>query len=202
MPRSLRSVSTSRAKMWNFLLPDSGVEQPCSGNIGDDTACSPSRSRSAEKKSKKLLRRYVFQAKGAAQQIEIEHAKWVWEVLVNGVVHQRRAHSYWDNHHNVAFMATTSTAGELVEIELDMQWDSRKTEWRYDLRVNGTDIPVAWTRTRGDEVQVDPPEVLDMDDVLLDNASGLRVAAAIAEQVQDLDCVALPATRKHHCVGC
>mmetsp|Transcript_36623 Transcript_36623/g.67126 ORF Transcript_36623/g.67126 Transcript_36623/m.67126 type:complete len:196 (+) Transcript_36623:36-623(+) len=192
MPRSLRSVGTSHAKMWNFLLPDSGVRRPHSENIGEDMACKTSRSRSAEKNNKKLLRRYVFQAKGAAQQIEIEHAKWVWQVLVNGVVHHQRSHSYWDNHHNVAFMATTSCGGEPVEIEVDMQWDSRKTEWRYDLRVNGTAIPVAWTRTRGDEGQVDPPEVLNYDDALSDKTFGLRDAAAFAEQVQDLDCVELP----------
>mmetsp|Transcript_44639 Transcript_44639/g.105878 ORF Transcript_44639/g.105878 Transcript_44639/m.105878 type:complete len:259 (-) Transcript_44639:189-965(-) len=160
---------------------------------GDTKSSHLSRSRSAAK-NKKLLRRYIFRAKGEEQQIEIEHAKWVWQVLVNGVVHHQQSHSYWENHHSASFMATT-TRGDHVDIEVDMQWDARKTEWRYNLLVNRKYIPVSWTRTCGDALAA-CPEVIDSS-AALEGKSELRAIAACGESVQDLDSIERPAPNAH-----
>jgi hypothetical protein len=104
------------------------------------------------------VRRFRFYAMGKLHEVEIGHQDWVWQIVHNGVLLDRRTHGVWENNCNCTFQVDVPDSPKL-DVEVMMSWDVKKVLWYYTLLVNHINIPACWTKPRG-EIGVPVPEVV------------------------------------------
>jgi hypothetical protein len=98
------------------------------------------------------VRRFRFTARGEPHTVAIAHRDWVWQIVHNGSVLDRRSHTIWENHASCTF-SVDATTGEKLDVEVIMSWDGLKMIWMYSLSANHLSVPACWTKVRGDTGQ-------------------------------------------------
>lgn len=104
------------------------------------------------------VRKFHFTARGDLHEVEIAHQDWVWQIIHNGCLLDRRSHSVWENSGNCRFQVDVAGSAKL-DVEVLMSWDTIKMLWLYTLLVNHMAVPPYWTKVRG-ELSVQIPEVV------------------------------------------
>lgn len=111
-----------------------------------------------------LIRAYHFTAQGKPFQVEITHRQGIWQLFLDGVPMKRlvqecsvvnilKYHEY-----RVSFPVELPDNIEEVQATATMTWEP--FAWRYELHVNGTQVPACWTPRHGD-LDIEPPEVTE-----------------------------------------
>jgi len=155
---------------WELLVNGFIVEQYTAGKRGtQDDSLRDLRSRpdgsytiatsfSADGMPLNIVRKFRFTARGELHEVEVAHADWVWQIIQNGRLLDRRQHSVWENTGSCHFQIDV-TGGEQLEAEVLMSWDMTKMIWFYSLLVNRLSITPYWTKFRGEMPEVSIPEV-------------------------------------------
>lgn len=95
------------------------------------------------------VRKFHFLAKGQLHEIEIAHMDWVWQILHNGSIIDRRTHAMTEDSCNCRFQIDVDASTKL-EAEVCMSWDNVKTIWYYTLLVEHMNVAPYWSKIKGD----------------------------------------------------
>lgn len=106
-----------------------------------------------------IVRKFRFTARGELHEVEVAHADWVWQILHNGRLLDRKQHSVWENTGSCRFQIDVPGTGQL-EVEVLMSWDLIKMIWFYSLLVNRMSVPPHWSKFRGEMPEVSILEVV------------------------------------------
>jgi len=114
---------------------------------------------SADGMALNTVRKFRFTARGELHDVDVAHADWVWQIIHNGQLLDRRQHSVWENTGSCRFQVDVA-GGSKLEVEVLMSWDMIKMIWFYSLLVNRMSVPPYWTKFRGEMPEVSIPEVV------------------------------------------
>jgi len=95
------------------------------------------------------VRKFHFLAKGQLHEIELIHMDWVWQILHNDRIIDRRTHAMTEDTCNCRFQIEVDASVKL-EAEVCMSWDNVKTIWYYTLLVGHLNVPPYWSKIKGD----------------------------------------------------
>lgn len=107
-----------------------------------------------------VIRKYRFEACGKLHEVELTHDHGVWEVIADRKVVDRKAHGMTDMSCEARFNIEAAN-GELLDACVRMRYDLILVIWKYSMTVNGVDIPIYWTKTKGVvQPPVEPPVIV------------------------------------------
>jgi len=110
-----------------------------------------------------VVRKYRFTAKGVLHEVAVAHQDWVWQVIHNGEILERLAHSMWESKGSCAFEIQIDESTK-ANAEVKMFWDTFLMIWTYNFSVNNISIHHCYTKTHKDVVNFVPPEVIGAPD--------------------------------------
>jgi hypothetical protein len=95
------------------------------------------------------VRKFRFLAMGQVHEIEIAHMDWVWQILHNGRIIDRRTHAVSEDSCQCEFKIEAGSMPTL-NAQVCMSWDNLKTLWYYTLLVDNLNVPPCWSKIKGD----------------------------------------------------
>lgn len=104
------------------------------------------------------VRRFRFTARGVMHEVNVAHQDWVWQIIHNGNLLDRKSHSLWENQGSCRFEVDAGDNLKL-EVEVLMSWDAIKMIWLYTVCANHISIQPYWSKVRG-EIPMSVPEVV------------------------------------------
>jgi len=106
-----------------------------------------------------VIRIFRFMARGAVHEVQVSHKECIWQVIFDGRVVERAVHKLKDNNSEVSFRLEVDS-GQRLDAVLKMTWNSLAMVWRYTLTVQGVEIPLYWSKGKGDIVPA--PELCEV----------------------------------------
>lgn len=156
-PKSSPSSRGKHAQVWTLLVDGHRVEEYVQGGTHDgirDLREMPEGSYiiapSFDAASLELntLRKFQFVVGEAIHEVALAHLENIWQVVFDGKLIERRAHTWRDNTGEACFKVP-GPGGEQLPARMGMRWDFGRMLWDYTLHVNGTYVPHCWIKTSG-----------------------------------------------------
>jgi len=101
-----------------------------------------------QKEGFRTVRAYRFTLKGELHQVAVAHAKCIWTVAVDDVIVLRESHdkyNYCYSESSDMVFRVAKLDGRLVEARVRAKRPLFPHRWKYELWVNGYQVPECWT---------------------------------------------------------
>jgi len=103
-------------------------------------------------------RKYKFTVDSKAHELDVAHREFVWQVCLDGKLLYQQGHTLNDNS-GTFDVKVPGANGAMIPGTLRVTWVLKEFKWSYDLVVGGTSVPPSWTKAKGPNVGVVPPEI-------------------------------------------
>eukprot|EP00746_Dinoflagellata_sp_MGD_P118281 gnl/MRDRNA2_/MRDRNA2_54419_c0_seq1.p1 gnl/MRDRNA2_/MRDRNA2_54419_c0~~gnl/MRDRNA2_/MRDRNA2_54419_c0_seq1.p1 ORF type:complete len:319 (-),score=66.79 gnl/MRDRNA2_/MRDRNA2_54419_c0_seq1:121-1077(-) len=157
--------SVSKEAKWTLLVNERLVEEvnPRGGSLRDlrsmgEGSYTIAIGFDAEGVVQNACRKYKFFVDDEPHEVTVAHRECVWQVALDGQLMDQESHSLNDNYGTAEFRVINSN-GAQVHARLEMTWVLMELKWAYRLAVGGVNVPVAWTKAKGDAVGATPPKI-------------------------------------------